>query len=85
MGAGKYYGKSEYNMIRYAFESLNESVFEALTVDICQYLFGAGVHAFAPGRDGGRDSYFDGRQRNTLLQPILGEVVSLFRQNILPA
>lgn len=60
MGAGKYYGQSEYNMIRYAFESLNESVFEALTVDICQYLFGAGVHAFAPGRDGGRDSYFDG-------------------------
>ena len=60
MGAVKYYGQSEYNMIRYAFESLNESVFEALTVDICQYLFGAGVHAFAPGRDGGRDSYFDG-------------------------
>lgn len=47
-------------MIRYAFESLSESAFEALTVDICQYLFGLGVHSFAEGRDGGRDSYFDG-------------------------
>ena len=47
-------------MIRYAFESLNACDFEALTVDVCQYLFGAGVHAFASGRDGGRDSYFDG-------------------------
>ena len=46
-GAVKYYGQSEYDMIRYAFESLNESEFEVLTVDICQYLFGAGVHSFA--------------------------------------
>ena len=63
-GAIKYNGKSEYYMIRYAFESLNESEFEALTVDICQYLFGAGVHTFAVGRDGGRDSYFDGTAEN---------------------
>lgn len=51
-------------MARYDFESLNEAEFEALVVDICQNLFGYGVHAFASGRDKGRDSYFDGTATN---------------------
>lgn len=46
--------------MRYSFEELSEDEFEALVVDICQKLFGTGVHSFTKGKDGGRDCYFFG-------------------------
>ena len=46
--------------MRYSFEDLSEDGFETLVVDICQKLFGAGVHTFAKGKDAGRDCYFSG-------------------------
>lgn len=46
--------------MRYSFEELSEDDFEALVVDICQKLFGAGIHTFAKGKDAGRDCYFSG-------------------------
>ncbi len=51
-------------MSKYAYEIISDDDFEALTVDVCQTLFGSGVHAFAKGKDGGRDSYFNGTAEN---------------------
>lgn len=47
-------------MAKYSFESLNEDDFETMIVDLSKKLFGAGIHAFAAGRDSGRDAYFNG-------------------------
>lgn len=51
-------------MFRYAFEYLSESEFEDLIVAICHNVLGISAHAFASGRDGGRDSYFSGIAAN---------------------
>lgn len=44
----------------YPFEDLNDAQFEGLIVQVARKLFGSGVQAFAPGRDGGRDALFNG-------------------------
>jgi hypothetical protein len=51
-------------MVRYAYEYLTESEFEELIVAICHNVLGISAHAFAPGRDGGRDSSFSGTAAN---------------------
>lgn len=51
-------------MFRYAYECLTESEFEGLIVAVCQNVLGISAHAFAPGRDGGRDSSFSGTAEN---------------------
>lgn len=51
-------------MFRYAYECLTESEFEELIVAICQKILGTSAHAFATGRDGGRDSFFSGTAAN---------------------
>lgn len=51
-------------MFRYAYEYLTESEFEELIVAICHNVLGISAHAFAPGRDGGRDSSFSGTAGN---------------------
>lgn len=51
-------------MFRYTYESLTESEFEELIVAICHNVLGIAAHAFAPGRDGGRDSSFSGTAGN---------------------
>ncbi len=51
-------------MFRYAYEYLSESEFEELIVAICHNVLGIAAHAFAPGRDGGRDSSFSGTACN---------------------
>ena len=51
-------------MYRYAYECLTESEFEDLIVAICQKVLGIAAHAFASGRDGGRDSSFSGTAAN---------------------
>lgn len=51
-------------MFRYAYECLTESEFEGLIVAVCQNVLGISAHAFAPGRDGGRDSSFSGTAAN---------------------
>ena len=51
-------------MFRYAFEYLSESEFEDLIVAICHNVLGISAHAFASGRDGGRDSSFSGIAAN---------------------
>jgi hypothetical protein len=49
---------------RYAFELLSEEEFEHLTVAICKKILGSGVHGFTKGRDGARDSSFEGTAEN---------------------
>lgn len=51
-------------MFRYAYEYLTESEFEELIVAVCQNVLGIAAHAFATGRDGGRDSSFSGTASN---------------------
>lgn len=51
-------------MYRYAYEYLTESEFEELIVAICHKVLGGAAHAFATGRDGGRDSSFSGTASN---------------------
>lgn len=51
-------------MYRYAYEYLTELEFEDLIVAICHKLFGEAAHAFATGRDGGRDSSYSGTAAN---------------------
>lgn len=44
----------------YPYEDLDDKQFERLVVQCMRKLFGSGVQAFAPGRDGGRDALFVG-------------------------
>jgi hypothetical protein len=44
----------------YPYEDLDDRQFERLVVQCMRKLFGPGVQAFAPGRDGGRDALFAG-------------------------
>lgn len=46
--------------MKYAYEDLSPSQFEALVVAICQVVLGAGAQGFAAGPDGGRDAKFIG-------------------------
>ena len=46
--------------MKYAYEDLSPSQFEALVVAICQIVLGAGAQGFAAGPDGGRDAKFIG-------------------------
>lgn len=46
--------------MKYAYEDLSPSQFEALVVAICQFVLGAGAQGFAAGPDGGRDAKFIG-------------------------
>lgn len=46
--------------MKFAYEDLSESQFEALTVLLCQRLLGISVQGFAKGPDGGRDAKFVG-------------------------
>jgi hypothetical protein len=46
--------------VPYPFEDLDDAQFERLVVQCARKLFGKGVQAFAPGKDGGRDALFDG-------------------------
>ncbi len=45
---------------RYQYENLNEIEFEELVIAICQQIFGIGCKTFSVGKDGGKDSWFEG-------------------------
>lgn len=44
----------------YPYEDLYPMDFERLVVECCRQIFGIGVQAFSPGKDGGRDAWFHG-------------------------
>lgn len=46
--------------VGYPYEDLEDGQFERLVVEFMRKLFGPGVQGFAPGKDGGRDSRFNG-------------------------
>lgn len=46
--------------MRFALHDLDPSQFEALVVEVCHELLGAGIQGFAAGADGGRDAKFVG-------------------------
>ncbi|MDA4131820.1 MAG: hypothetical protein OK454_01665 [Thaumarchaeota archaeon] len=46
--------------MKYAYEDLSPSQFEALVVAICQLVLGAGTQGFTAGPDGGRDAKLNG-------------------------
>ena len=46
--------------MRYSYDDMHNSQFEALIVEICTELLGEGVQGFAQGPDGGRDGKFTG-------------------------
>jgi DNA-binding Lrp family transcriptional regulator len=48
----------------YPFEDLDDTQFERLVIQFARKLFGPGVQAFSPGRDGGRDALFSGTAEN---------------------
>lgn len=45
---------------RYQYENLNETEFESLVIAICQSILGIGCKTFSVGKDGGKDSWFNG-------------------------
>lgn len=45
---------------RYQYENLNEIEFEELIIAICQKILGIGCKTFSIGKDGGKDSWFEG-------------------------
>nr|WP_295875922.1 ABC-three component system protein [uncultured Chitinophaga sp.] len=47
-------------MISFPFENLNETEFENLVIRICKSILGIGCKTFSIGKDGGKDSYFEG-------------------------
>jgi len=48
-------------MNNYPLENLNDEEFEALVIRICNELLGIGCKTFSVGRDGAKDSWFDGK------------------------
>lgn len=50
--------------MQYPYENLNDEEFEALVIRVCVDLFGIGCKTFSTGKDGGRDSSFDGKAEN---------------------
>lgn len=45
---------------RYQYENLNEIEFENLIIAVCQAILGIGCKTFSIGKDGGKDSWFEG-------------------------
>lgn len=48
-------------MNRYSYENLSGDEFESLVVRICKEVFGIGCKTFSIGKDGGKDSWFEGK------------------------
>lgn len=47
-------------MNQYPYENLNDQEFEDLTIRICKEVLGIGCKTFSTGKDGGKDSWFNG-------------------------
>ena len=48
-------------MTNYPLENLNDEEFETLVIRICNELLGIGCKTFSVGKDGAKDSWFDGK------------------------
>lgn len=48
----------------YQLENLGDEQFEDLVIAICRELLGVGCKTFSPGKDGAKDSYFNGTAQN---------------------
>lgn len=47
-------------MGKFIYEYLNDTEFENLVIDICKVLFGIACKTYSLGKDGGKDSFFEG-------------------------
>lgn len=47
-------------MARYIYEYLNDREFEDVVIDVCKMLFGTACKTYSVGKDGGKDSFFEG-------------------------
>lgn len=47
-------------MAKYIYEHLNSTEFEDVVIDICKMLFGTACKTYSLGKDGGKDSFFEG-------------------------
>ena len=47
-------------MDKFPYENLNDADFEALVISICKEILGIGCKTFSTGKDGGKDSWFEG-------------------------
>ena len=47
-------------MDKFPYENLNDADFEALVISICKEILGIGCKTFSAGKDGGKDSWFEG-------------------------
>ncbi len=61
----------------YAFDLLGDDEFEHLVVDICRKILGPGTHEFTKGRDGARDSSFEGTAQcyPSTVKPWKGKII----------
>lgn len=48
-------------MTKYPYENLNDTEFEHLVIKICKEVLGIACKTFSEGKDGGKDSWFEGR------------------------
>lgn len=51
-------------MGRFIYENLNSTDFENVIIDICKELFGSACKTYSVGKDGGKDSFFEGIAHN---------------------
>lgn len=63
--------------MQYTYENLNDQEFEALVIRLCKELFGIACKTFSPGKDGAKDSWFEGRAQNypSQLKPWEGRII----------
>lgn len=47
-------------MDKFPYENLDAADFEALVISVCKEILGIGCKAFSTGKDGGKDSWFEG-------------------------
>lgn len=51
-------------MAKFTYENLNSAEFENVIIDICKKLLGPACKTFSAGKDGGKDSFFEGVAHN---------------------